>query len=262
MNLREFANRLERLIPSEWSEQWDNPGLLSGDPESEVRKVAISLNATLGTIRKASEIRADVLVTHHPALIQPTSRLLPESLPGASLFHSIRNGIALYAVHTNWDASPVGVNHILSEKAGLVGTLPLLPGQNGAWGIGAIGNLKEPLPLAELSAFLRERWGLSWIRVLGEGDTEIRRLALCGGAGGGMIAEACRMKADAFVTADLRYHEVLEGRFMGLSLLTCDHGEMEAASLEGLCRLIMSGTGLPAEVLPEEGPAGFFDLAN
>lgn len=262
MKLREFANQLDRLIPGAWSEQWDNPGLLSGDLDSQVEKVAISLNATLDSIRKASAIGANVLVTHHPVLIKPTPRVLPETLSGASLFHSIKAGIALYAVHTNWDASPKGVNRILSEKAGLNDVLPLLPGQGGAWGTGAVGVLKKPLQLGELSAFLRESWGLSWIRVQGKGDSVIRRLALCGGSGGGLIAEASRMGADAFVTADLRYHEMLEGRFLGLSLLTCDHGEMEAASLEGLSQLIMAGTGLPAEVLPEEEPVGFFDLGN
>ncbi len=262
MKLREFADRLDRLIPAAWSEHWDNPGLLSGDPDVQVGKVAISLNASLNSIRKACDIGANVLVTHHPVLIQPTLRVLPETLSGASLFYSIKTGIALYAVHTNWDASPKGVNRILSEKAGLQDVLPLLPGQNGAWGTGAVGVLREPLQLGELSVFLLENWGLSWVRVLGKGDSVIRRLALCGGAGGGLIAEARRMNADAFVTADLRYHEMLEGQFLGLSLLTCDHGEMEAASLEGLCQLIMAGTGLPAEVLPEEEPAGFFELAN
>ena len=262
MKLLELANRLDRLIPPEWAEGWDNPGLLSGNPAWEIGKIAVSLNPTPVSIRRASEIGANLLVTHHPALIQPTPRVLPETVSGASLFDSITLGIALYAVHTNWDNAPRGVNRILAEKAGLAEVVPLLPGQNGAWGAGAIGELKEPIRLDALSAFLREAWGLSWIRAVGKPDSQVRRLALCGGAGGALVPEAFRKGADAFVSADLRYHETLEGRFLGLSLLTCDHGEMEAASLDDLCRLIMTETGIPAIVIEEEETPGFFDLAN
>jgi dinuclear metal center YbgI/SA1388 family protein len=262
VKLREITRKIETMIPLSWAEAWDNPGLLAGDPEWEIGKIAVSLDATPRSVRIACEKSADLLVTHHPAFIQPVSSLSPETAAGAAAFEAIKRKVALYGIHTNWDVSPEGVNRILALKAGLLNPLPLIGGERGAWGLGAIGDLASPISLPGLAKLLREVWGLSWIHALVNTDACVQKLALCGGAGGETMREAVLKGADVFITADLRYHEILEGRFSGIPLLVCDHGEMEAATLPRLAELIMSLSGLPVELLPKEPNSEFFDLVD
>ena len=260
MKLGACVQALEKQFPLSWAEEWDNPGLLSGDPQCDIEKISVSLDATVQTVTMAAESGSNLLVTHHPAFIHPLKRLTADSFEGATLFEAIRQGVALYSIHTNWDVSPEGVNRVLAEKAGLVDLLPLTQGFGGAWGGGAYGELPVHLELSQFAAFLRKEWDLSWIHVLGEPTEPVGRIALCGGAGGEALQDAMRKGVDAFITADLRYHQILAGRFSGLSLLVCDHGEMESASLDRLTELIISSTGLPTKRLPKDTPSGFFDL--
>jgi len=255
-----LLQKIETIIPLSWAEEWDNAGLLAGDPESDVIRVSVALDATVQAVIRAAEEGSNLLVTHHPAFITPLKRVTKDTIEGAVLSEAISRGVALYAIHTNWDVSPVGVNRVLAEKAGLENTAPLLIGKNGSWGIGAFGELSTPFALSELAALLRKAWNLSWIRVYGDPSRPIRRLGLCGGAGGDFVEAAARNGAEAFATADLRYHESLAGRSAGLSLLVCDHGEMESASLDKLTDLIISATGLSTVRLPNESPSVFFEL--
>lgn len=260
LRLGHLIQRIENLFPLSWAEEWDNPGLIAGDPSCEVTRISVSLDATVLAVTRAAENGSNLLVTHHPAFIHPLTRITPESPEGATLCEALRRGVALYGIHTNWDVSPAGVNRVLAEKAGVKNPDPLSDGRNGSWGIGAFGNLGFHLSLSEFAVSLRRAWELSWIRVLGDPGTPVRKVALCGGAGGDTLQDAVRKGADTFVTADLRYHEGLFGRFAGLSLLVCDHGEMESASLDRLTEIIGSATGLPAERLPNEPTSGFFEL--
>jgi dinuclear metal center YbgI/SA1388 family protein len=260
MKLGDCIQAIEKLFPLSWAEDWDNPGLLSGDPMSNIERISVSLDATVQTVTRAAESGSNLLVTHHPAFIHPLKRLTPDFHEGATLFEAIRRGVALYSIHTNWDVSPEGVNRVLAEKAGLADPLPLSQGFRGAWGLGAYGELAVHSTLSQLAAHIMKAWDLSWIRVLGEPTKPVGRIALCGGAGGDTLQDAVRQGVDAFITADLRYHQILAGRFSGLSLLVCDHGEMESASLDRLTELIISSTGLPAKRLTKNPPSGYFDL--
>ena len=186
--------------------------------------------------------------------------MTPDFHEGATLCEAIRRGVALYSIHTNWDVSPEGVNRVLAEKAGVANPLPLSQGFRGAWGFGAYGELTVHLKLSQLAAHIMEAWDLSWVRVLGEPDKPVSRIAICGGSGGDALQDAVGQGVDAFITADMRYHQILAGSFSGLPLLVCDHGEMESASLDRLSELIISSTGLTAKRLPKDSPSGYFDL--
>ena len=260
MKLESLVRRIESLFPLEWAESWDRPGLLVGDPSSEIGKISFSLDATLDSVKAAAANGSNLLITHHPAFFRPLERVTPETMEGAVVFEAIRNGISLYGIHTNWDVSPYGVNVTLAEKAGLSGIAPIVEAKTGSWGLGALGELEQEVPLCRLAHEVREAWGLTWIRVHGNPGRIVRKIALCGGSGGDFLQEAAKRGAEAFITADLRYHQENEGAFSGISILACDHGEMESVSLERLAELIISGTGLRAEQVKRVGATAFFDL--
>jgi len=260
LKLKTLVSELESLCPAGWAEDWDRTGLLCGDPEKEISKICVSLDSTPESVSKAFELDANLLVSHHPAFIRPFEKLTTESMEGKTVFEAIRNGISLYAIHTNWDVSHEGVNVFLAREAGLVATSPLAEGKNGSWGIGAVGDLTEAMPLFRVSGFLREAWKLSWMRVIGEKNRMVKRIALCGGSGGDLMEEAACSGADLFVTADIGYHKILQGVSAGLSIAVCDHGEMESVSLCRLAELIRSVSGLQVETACSRQVPFYFDF--
>ncbi len=258
MRLSSVIEKLENRIPLSWSEGWDNPGLLAGDPRSDIVRISVGLDASAENVRRAADSGSNLLVTHHPAFLKPLDSICPTSPEGRTVIEAVRRDVALYGIHTNWDSSPEGVNCVLAGKVDLVNVVPLSNAPGGAWGTGAFGMLRSTLKLSALGELLKEAWGLKWIRGIGLENTPIRKIALCGGSGGDMLQYALGMGADAYVTADMKHHQIQEGWSAGLAILVCDHGEMEAASLDRLTDLIISETGLPAEKLSHVSPAGFF----
>lgn len=103
--------------------------------------------------------------------------------------------------------------------------LHLLENENQQVGAGAIGTLPRPLTPEEFLAFLKKSMHLNLIRYTETSRQAISRVAVCGGAGSFLLPEALRQQADAFVTADFKYHEFFdaEGR-----LMVCDIGHYES----------------------------------
>lgn len=106
-------------------------------------------------------------------------------------------------------------------------------------GLGAIGELPEPVALAELLGVVAERLAAAALRYVGEAEALIRRVAVCGGAGAPLIGRALRAGADAYVTADITYHAFFEplgpdGRAR-MALIDTGHYESERIAEQLLC---------------------------
>ncbi len=166
---------------------------------------------------------------------------------------AIKNGLSLYAAHTNWDSSPEGVNFTLAELLGLDEIEPLVPpaDRSSSWGMGAVGELMMPMPLDTVMKLIKERWCLSSCTGYGSRSAMIRKIALGGGSCGDMWPKAAEKGASLFVTADMSYHNRQDALNCGLKLLDVDHGEMERASLPRLKSIIEKETGLIVELIPE-----------
>lgn len=93
-------------------------------------------------------------------------------------------------------------------------------------GSGAYGALKEPMSPESFLEFVREKLGTSHLRYSGKQGAMIERIGVCGGSGSFLIAEAIAQGLDAFVTADLKYHQFMdsEGRIL---LIDAGHYETE-----------------------------------
>ncbi len=244
VKISEAVSLIEDQLPKQWAEEWDNIGLLIGDPDALVRRIAVALDPGPEQLLAASSGRYDLLITHHPLLFQPIKKIIVNTPAAQSIALSLSNGVAVYAAHTNWDASSVGVNSILAAALGLEEVSPLLPSGSGAWGTGAVGILPKP---AEMRGFLknvRERWNLSHVRFYGHGDMMVRKVALCGGSGGSFWRSALDLGADVYITADMSYHALLDATHAGLCVAVADHGEMERLSIPFLAQLVQSWTGI------------------
>ncbi len=257
---------LEENVPSRWAEAWDNPGLQVGDPLASVDGIAVALDVTERSLELAYEANCNLVVTHHPLIFQPLQRLTLNSPEGRVISRAICKGIGIISLHTNWDASPEGVNVALARALDLKDTEPLErrseKDSDGSWGMGASGELPDGLPLDRLARSLQDKWGVSWVKVYGDMNRQVRKIALCGGSGASLIPPALEKGADVFVTADVKYHQIQQALQNNLALCIVDHGEMEAVSLESLAATISRGTGLPVQVLEDRAlPAPSFLLS-
>jgi len=119
--VRDIAEAVERIAPAPLSEDWDNSGLQVGDPASEASRVLVALTPSDEVFDEAEATGADFLLFHHPLIFDPLRSVETGSYPGDLVARAIRDGLAVYAAHTSYDAAPGGVSVALAEALGLRG---------------------------------------------------------------------------------------------------------------------------------------------
>ncbi|WP_053645052.1 Nif3-like dinuclear metal center hexameric protein [Streptomyces sp. XY431] len=213
--LSDVITALEELYPPQWAESWDAVGLVCGDPQAEVRRVLFAVDPVQAVVEEAVEWGADLVVTHHPLYLRGTTTVAATTFKGRVVHTLIRAGIALHVAHTNADHADPGVSDALAEAVGVTVTGPLVPDPTdplGRRGTGRVGLLEPPLPLAAFAA--RVAAGLpataAGVRVSGDPNRLISRVAVCGGSGDSLFAEVRAAGVDAYLTADLRHHPASE----------------------------------------------------
>ncbi len=90
-------------------------------------------------------------------------------------------------------------------------------------GLGRIGSLTEPQPLRHFAAQVKHALQLPGVKLVGDLDRTIKRVAVCGGTGMSLYAAARRRGADCFVTGDIKYHEAQRARADGVALIDAGH---------------------------------------
>ena len=210
--LREVLAALDARYDPALAESWDAVGLVCGDPDEQVRRVLFAVDPTSDVVDEVIETGADLLVTHHPLLLTPVHGVPADDPKGRLVHRLIRAGAALFVAHTNADrAADHGVNDALAAVLGLTGTVPLEPvdGDPRA-GLGRVGDLPSPLTLREFAdlAAAALPTTVGGVRVAGDPERAVRRVAVCGGSGGSLADAALAAGADVFLTSDLKHHPV------------------------------------------------------
>ncbi len=119
--VRDIAEAIELIAPVPLSEAWDNSGLQVGDPASGVNGVLVALTPVNEVFEEAKGSGANFLLFHHPLISDPLKSVDTSSHPGDLVARAVRNGLAVYAAHTSYDAAPGGVSLALAEALGLRG---------------------------------------------------------------------------------------------------------------------------------------------
>ena len=337
------------------AESWDAVGLVCGDPDEQVERVLLAIDAVPATVDEAIDAGAQLLITHHPLLLTGVHGLPADDPKGALVHRMIRAGVAHIVAHTNADVANPGVSDALAELLGLTELRPLDPlvdhtldklvvfipfeladeivdvlaeagaGRLGdyercAWtgegegtfrplhgarptigqvgeiervaearvemmvpraardavvaalrahhpyeepafdllaqapipgrrGTGRIGELSEPMSFGAFTEHVARTlpatvWG---IRAAGDPGRPVRTVAVCGGSGGPQIEQARRLGADAFVTADLKHHPVIEAVTErgddAMGLIDAAHWATEAPWLDALAERLRTTVG-------------------
>ncbi|MDR3229940.1 MAG: Nif3-like dinuclear metal center hexameric protein [Synergistaceae bacterium] len=238
MKVRNILDKINLAAPFLLAEEWDNCGLMIGDPDGEVRSLALALDPLPEAMEEAFRKGCQALLSHHPLFFRPVRNLDLSSTIGKVVRMAIRADMAVLSAHTNWDSAEGGVSRTLARRMKLTAIVPLKQSRYGPGGMGVAGELPAVTPLHEVLERLKRAWNLTRIDYYGPTDCSILRMALCGGSGGNLWPAALSMKADLYVTADMKYHDSLDSVRAKLPVAVIDHAEMESVTLVELARYL------------------------
>ncbi len=219
----------DELFPFSLAEPWDNSGLQIGDPERFVQRIAVSLDPTPHTVAFAAERQCELLITHHPVLIQPVSRIVKGDYVGRIVMAAAASGIAVLALHTNLDAAPGGLNDALANMLGLHGAITPQSAP-----CARLGHLQEPLTLRELADKVRLDLRVDRVTIVHcpDRNDKVQSVFCVAGSGMSYLGEALSVHADVILTGDVRYHAAVEARDMGIAVLDAGHYGLEKHAVE------------------------------
>ncbi|MCX2163083.1 Nif3-like dinuclear metal center hexameric protein [Corynebacterium auriscanis] len=123
----DVVSAMDQAYPPHLAEDWDRVGLICGDPEAAVDRVAFALDCTDAVAQRAIDSGAQMLVVHHPLLLRGVNSVAANTPKGRVIHQLLTNGIALFAAHTNADSARPGVNDKLAELLGVHPGRPLRP---------------------------------------------------------------------------------------------------------------------------------------
>ena len=210
--LADVVDLLHSWYPPDTADSFDAVGLVAGDPAAEVAKVMFAVDPTIEVAREAVEWGADLLVVHHPLFLTPVSSVAATTPKGRTLHTLTSGGCALLTAHTNADQAASGVSEALALALGLRDLHPMRPASEGAsTGTGRVGTVEETT-LADFAAHVAEVLPPTahGVRVAGESDRPVRRVAVCGGSGDFLLDDLVASDVDVFLTSDLRHHRAGE----------------------------------------------------
>lgn len=343
IQIKTITNYLDESFPLAYQEDFDNSGLLIGDPNQEISKALVCVDVTEAIIDEAIAGACGLIISHHPLIFGGLKRITGQTYVERVVQKAIKNNIGIYAIHTNLDNHMQGLNRMLAEMLGLsdlnilkpkqdtlrkiitfcpveqaakvreaifeagagkigdydscsyntfgdgsfrplnsanpfVGKpnelhfekevkieaiypaylekhiitkmieahpyeevaydILLLGNENRYVGSGMHGKLSEEISASDFLNKVKSVCGLPTVKYSGNIDQLISRVALCGGGGSFLIADAIRSGAQIFLTADLKYHDyfIPEGKMI---LADIGHYESEQFSKDLITQVLV-----------------------
>lgn len=224
MKLRDIVAALERLAPLRLQDEWDNSGLQVGFPESEISGILVCLDITEAIVDEAASKGCNLIVSHHPLLFKPLRQVSDATCQQRCVVRALASGISIYSAHTSLDNAPGGVNHKIAALLGLQNLRWLLPQDGEDAGSGLVGELPQPEADTEFFARVKRLFGVQCLRHSEPDGRQIRRVALCGGAGAFLLRDAVRTGADCFLSGEFHYHDYFENG----GVLLCELGHYQS----------------------------------
>jgi dinuclear metal center YbgI/SA1388 family protein len=243
LHIRDVISFLRSLAPLELAEEWDNVGLLVGDPDRSVERAITCLTLTPDVAAEAVRERAQLVVTHHPLLFKAAKRLTTETLEGRTLLSLIAAAVSVYSPHTAFDSAAEGINAQLADLLGLQDVHPLRPVTDEAAhgrpsGSGRFGRLPVSLPFAEFLTFVKQKLQVRHLQYVDGNRKAVRTAGVACGSAAEFIPDALRAGCDVLLTGEARFHACLEARESGLALVLPGHYATERPGVEELARAL------------------------
>jgi len=243
MKVKEIYDFLNELSPFDTQEKWDNSGLLVGNYEDEVKEVHISLDLDLDVLEKVSPNA--LIITHHPLIFSALKSVNYDSYSSKLLKILIKKDISLISMHTNFDKSHL--NKYVAEN---------ILGLDIDETDGYITYASVNKDFVTFQKDVEKRLNLQYTKAVQCHD-RVKKVALITGAGASMLSE---VKADCFLTGDIKYHDAMEASLREISLIDIGHYESEhhfSPLMLGLCEKYLKINKLKAIITASKNPFKF-----
>lgn len=251
VKIKEVVNALEQFAPLPLQADFDNAGLQIGLTEAEVSGALLCLDVTEQVIDEAVALGCNLVVSHHPLIFHKLARITGENDVQRTVMKAIKNDVTIVAMHTNLDSARGGVNYKIAEKMGLerlrffgklqTVEMPSTPGHavpaSIEGGEGVIGRLPSAMAADDFVLMLKEAFHVECVMANQLLRRKIETVAVCGGAGSFLLADAVAQKADAFVTGEMHYHDYF-GHDQEIQIAVLGHYQSEQYTAEVLREVI------------------------
>ena len=234
--VKEVRDYLDGRVPFSTKLDFDNVGLLAGEPDREVHLALCALDVTDAVIEEAATLGAELILAHHPLIFHALKSVCIDDLVGRKIYALARSGISAICMHTNLDAAVGGVNDALMDALGCVEVRPL--GVEGA--MPRIGRLTQTMEMRTFLSHTKQALGANGLRYAGDGRP-VTVVGCCGGSGGDFLEEALAAGCDAFVTADVKHDRFLAASEYGINLIDGGHFCTENVVVPRLRQMLKEG---------------------
>ncbi|MCD7894483.1 MAG: Nif3-like dinuclear metal center hexameric protein [Erysipelotrichaceae bacterium] len=214
MLLKQIIEIMENHYPLSKQEEWDKCGLQIGDKNQEISKIMISLNADNNTLQEAIDHHCQLLITHHPFLLDPIDNIDKDNFMGKFIYKAIENHIAVYSSHTALDN--VSMNQWLIEA---LGVHDIEVGDDS--GMTRIATLNQTMNQDQFINHVKETYHIEHLKYAGSAK-QVSRIAICGGSGADFMHEFYG-KVDAYLTGDSKYRHAKNAFDHDILLVDINH---------------------------------------
>lgn len=244
MKLKEIYDFLDNLSPFSLQEKWDNAGLLVGSIDDEIKNIYISIDLDEELVLNAQE--NSLIITHHPLIFSGLKRVNYNTYSTKLLRELIKKNISLISMHTNIDKTHLNkyyIENILGFK--IINTNEF------------ISYCDVNMNFDDLVKHLYKKTDLKIAKTVKCNDF-IEKIAVVTGSGMSLINE---VKANCFLTGDIKYHDAMEAKAREISLIDIGHYESErcfASLMQGLLSEYLKKNKLKAIITASKNPFEFF----
>lgn len=245
MKLKQINEVLNEISPFELQEAWDNSGLLVGSGQEDIQNIYLSIDLDEQLVDSVEE--NSLIITHHPLIYKGLKTVNFDTYNTKLLQKLIKKDICLISMHTNIDRTHLNkyvltevLNFELDEKTD-----------------DFVLNAKVNMSFEQLVKYVDDKLGLKVTKVVKCKDF-IENIAICTGSGMSLLD---KVKADCFLTGDIKYHDAMEAKARGVSLIDIRHYESEryfAPLLNGLLSQYLKKNELKAIITVSKNPFDFF----
>lgn len=246
--VKDIYSYIDSIAPFSTQCEWDNSGIIIGNPDAEVKKIGVVLDITCDAVEYAAENGIDLIVSHHPVIFRAIKTLYSND----PAFLLAKNGISAICAHTSLDAAKGGVNDVLAEALGFENITEFA--ESGELAIMRVAHTDE-IGGEELAKLVSNK--LSTCSTLADSGKPIRKIALCGGSGGEYIGEVAAAGCDAFITGEAKHHHFLQALDCGVTMISAGHFETENPVTQVLAEKIRNNTDCEVVIVPQQSPVKY-----
>lgn len=216
--VQDILDFLETVCPLSGKVEWDHTGFQLGSRTKAVGKILLALDPFPLVCEEAARCGADLLLTHHPLIFNPTDRITDDDTTGQSVLILARHGISAISAHTNLDCADGGINDLLAQLVGLQNITPVAGDEWHLLRQGTVENQELTVFMDKVKAAL----GTPVLRYV-DGGRAVHRVAVGGGSCGSELWLAKAANCDTFITADVKYNQFWDGKAAGINIIDAGH---------------------------------------